>query len=303
MANDFQLAPPGVELTNQHIQQVLTTWTGKEGVEGVPLRLTTVDDPSRPAAQISNADPDGGHLTVLASDGETPILTVTDDGVAGTFTGPFGETGDLKQSIRGGDHGPWLLCNGRSLATAAYPALSALARPIFGGASADTFRLPDVAGRVLGGPGGSLGALGASAGAATAGSAHSHPHSHSADAHNHGVGTYAVASHSHGLNGHTHDQVQHAHFVGGLGSSNDNTNVQSGSGNSVADSGHSHTGSTNTDGAATTGGSTANSAATAPAVVGASASVGSGTSISSVSGGGPVSTIQPTLVVNVFIHS
>jgi microcystin-dependent protein len=57
--------------------------------------------------------------------------------------------GDIKFSAQGSDHNNWLLCNGRSLLVADYPALHAVIEYKFGGTGA-SFNVPDARSRVLG---------------------------------------------------------------------------------------------------------------------------------------------------------
>lgn len=60
------------------------------------------------------------------------------------------EIGDLKYSIIGSDHKNWLICNGRSLSRTEYADLFALIGTSFGNDDANTFKLPDTRGRVIG---------------------------------------------------------------------------------------------------------------------------------------------------------
>lgn len=60
------------------------------------------------------------------------------------------KTGDLKWSIQNGDHDFWLKCDGRSLSRTRFPALFALIGTTYGSDDAQTFKLPDCRGRVVG---------------------------------------------------------------------------------------------------------------------------------------------------------
>lgn len=101
--------------------------------------------------------------------------------------------GDIKMSVRNGDFDGWLLCNGRSLSTAAYPQLFALIGYTFGGAGA-TFVIPNALGQTLGSAGGSY-PFGTSVGSSivTLATANLPAHTHSGN-------TSTVANHSHNYN-------------------------------------------------------------------------------------------------------
>lgn len=79
--------------------------------------------------------------------------------------------GDLKYSARSNDHLGWLVCNGRTLQRADYPALFEVVGTSFGSTNGNNFIIPDFRGRVAGGvgQGSSLTnrALGAAVGAET----------------------------------------------------------------------------------------------------------------------------------------
>ena len=58
--------------------------------------------------------------------------------------------GDLKYSAQNNDHNGWLKCDGRSLSRTLYAELFAVIGTSFGNDDANTFKLPDCRGRVIG---------------------------------------------------------------------------------------------------------------------------------------------------------
>lgn len=58
--------------------------------------------------------------------------------------------GDLKYSVQSGDHNGWLKCDGRSISRVLYPKLFEVIGTSFGSDDAETFKLPDCRGRILG---------------------------------------------------------------------------------------------------------------------------------------------------------
>jgi microcystin-dependent protein len=58
--------------------------------------------------------------------------------------------GDLKYSVQSTDHNGWLKCDGRSISRVLYAKLFEVIGTSFGSDDADTFKLPDCRGRVLG---------------------------------------------------------------------------------------------------------------------------------------------------------
>ena len=58
--------------------------------------------------------------------------------------------GDLKYSVQSSDHNGWLKCDGRSISRTHYAKLFEVIGTSFGNDDAETFKLPDCRGRVLG---------------------------------------------------------------------------------------------------------------------------------------------------------
>ena len=104
--------------------------------------------------------------------------------------------GDLKYSAQNNDHNGWLKCDGRSLSRTLYAELFAVIGTSFGNDDAETFKLPDCRGRVLG-----------SIGTGTGLTARSLGDKVGAETHTLTVGE--MPSHSHGITdpGHTHSYV------------------------------------------------------------------------------------------------
>lgn len=140
--------------------------------------------------------------------------------------------GEYKWSAKTDDFGGWLKCDGRSLSRTEYSDLFDVIGTTFGSDDVDTFKLPDMRGRVMGcigsGPGLSARNLGSVVGeethvlSSTEMPSHSHTgttnagggHSHTASSsttgsHNHGGSTANGGTHSHTINdpGHTHTQT------------------------------------------------------------------------------------------------
>ena len=107
----------------------------------------------------------------------------------------------------------WLICDGRSLARAAYPDLFAAIGTTWGSADGASFNLPDLRKRVAVGPGSGL-ALGATEGLAEASRHPKHHHRLTTSA---ALAVTAVADHTHpGVADHTHPGVaDHTHGSAG----------------------------------------------------------------------------------------
>jgi microcystin-dependent protein len=96
----------------------------------------------------------------------------------------------------------WLFCDGRAVSRTTYAALYAAIGGYYGaGDGSTTFNIPNTAGRIIAGVGGSFGALAAVGGAASASLAVGHLPSH----------THPIADvqHVHGDPGHAHTYTQH----------------------------------------------------------------------------------------------
>jgi microcystin-dependent protein len=91
------------------------------------------------------------NLTV--NDGTENVLIGTIDTVSHIFNVANLATnfypGDIKSSMQPGDHGAWLICNGRSLLITDYQALYNVIGTDWGGDGITTFNLPNAAGNVL----------------------------------------------------------------------------------------------------------------------------------------------------------
>lgn len=104
--------------------------------------------------------------------------------------------GDLKYSAQSNDHNGWLKCDGRSISRTIYSKLFEVIGTSFGSNDAETFKLPDCRGRVLGtigtGTGLTARTLGAMVGTET-----------------HTLTVTEMPSHSHTINdpGHSHNYV------------------------------------------------------------------------------------------------
>jgi microcystin-dependent protein len=128
-----------------------------------------------------------------------------------------GQVGDYKWSARSQDFSCWLLCDGRSLSRAAYRDLYLVIGTSFGSDDAETFKLPDYRGRVMGGVGQGPNLTRRDLGARVGSESHlmtldelpSHSHSGTAAAagsHNHGGATSPDGEHVHAVSdpGHKH---------------------------------------------------------------------------------------------------
>lgn len=145
----------------------------------------------------------------------------------------------------------WLVCDGSEQPIATYPDLAALLGTIYGTASSGNFRIPDLRGVSVVGPGGSMtGALGTRSGATTHGhtgnALPTHTHGNTADGGGHTHGTVARSTSTSGGHSHTVNPPSTASTSAGSHShtasatANTSNNVGSGSGGTFALGGHTH---------------------------------------------------------------
>jgi microcystin-dependent protein len=114
-------------------------------------------------------------------------------------------TGDLKWSIQNIDHDFWLKCDGRSMSRIRFPTLFELIGTTYGSDDAQTFKLPDCRGRVVGCIGAGAGLTSRSAGTSLGTETHTLTIPEM-PTHNHGI---TDPGHAHGITdpGHTHSYV------------------------------------------------------------------------------------------------
>jgi len=113
--------------------------------------------------------------------------------------------GDLKYSVQSSDHNGWLKCDGRSLNRELYAKLFAVIGTSFGNNDAQTFKLPDCRGRVLGTIGAGVGLTSRSLGAVVGEETHTMTVAEIAT-HSH---TITDPGHTHGYTNNTNDQGVH----------------------------------------------------------------------------------------------
>lgn len=193
----------------------------------------------------------------------------------------------------------WILCDGAEYTKAAYPALFLAIGYTYGGAG-DVFNVPDCRDRLLIGAG-TLAALGAAAGAATA-----------------TIGIDNLPAHNHGVTdpGHTHvfTADPHAHAVtdtGHVHTINDPTHSHAGGAAAAGLTGAAGGASDVTAQAATSAASTGitlNSATTGvtlnnTTVTGANASSTTGITTTNTGGGAAISLLNPVLGMNMIIKA
>lgn len=108
--------------------------------------------------------------------------------------------GDLKWSIQSDDHEYWLKCDGRSVSKARYAALFSLIGTTYGSEDAETFKLPDCRGRVVGCIGSGQGLTTRNAGVKVGTETHT-------------LTVNEIPSHSHGITdpGHAHSITDPGH--------------------------------------------------------------------------------------------
>ncbi len=301
----------GQPLQPRDVQQIIAAVLGQDGY-GFPWRLN-VEDETHYLMTLQNKLAPGLHFKILSSTGQT-LIDVTDAGI----TSVGGYTGDVKSSFQTADHFGWLLMNGRTLNRADYPALAAL----FPGAGT-TFTIPSGPGKVLGMVGGGLGTtLGATVGALTQNFSGTTSGSLSWGGSTSGsLGLSGSASGSLGLSGSATGSLSVTGQVVGLSGPGSVTvlenpgisgNVDNNSGHNHGTSGLSrntfslsyHTGhgisAGSTSGSLSLSGSASGSLGLSGSTTGTLSVGGSTSGTLGVSASGSV--VQPTLLVNFFIH-
>lgn len=193
-------ATPAEVPTHEDVQQLIEAESGR-GTQGIQR----VWQASNSAKVVLTSDANG--VRISADDGTTTpsqvlVASMLDalipPGTIWAYGGPTAPAG-------------WLLCDGTAYATATYPKLAAALGYAYGGAGA-TFSVPNLAGRVVLGVGGTH-ARGQISGAETA----------PGPAHAHGLGathTHGMTNHDHTMNGHSHQtNIDHGHGASSAGGS------------------------------------------------------------------------------------
>ena len=116
--------------------------------------------------------------------------------------------GEYKWSSRASDFGGWLKCDGRSLSRTEYAELFEIIGTSFGSDNSQTFKLPDLRGRVMGAVGQGSGLTNRAMGAAVGTETHTLA-SNEMPSHTHTGTTSSNGAHTHTINdpGHTHTQT------------------------------------------------------------------------------------------------
>jgi microcystin-dependent protein len=137
--------------------------------------------------------------------------------------------GDYKFSARTDDFHSWLKCDGRALSTTQYPTLYEVIGTQFGNNGANTFCLPNVAGRVPGAISGSH-ALGQFVGeethTLTIGEMPSHNHGGSTSAAGYGTNVQSIAALGGGSTTACANSANHSHSISSQGGDQPHNNMQ-----------------------------------------------------------------------------
>ncbi len=116
--------------------------------------------------------------------------------------------GEYKWSTRTSDFNGWLKCDGRSLSRGEYPELFEIVGTTFGADDSDTFKLPDMRGRVMGSAGQGSGLTNRALGALVGAETHTLT-SNQIPSHTHTGTTSSNGAHTHSITdpGHFHTQT------------------------------------------------------------------------------------------------
>lgn len=184
MARDAVQVPDGIPIENRHVQQLIASWLGLAGdgtdaqLAGIPLRQTSVKDPTLYAIDARNRGTGGKHIRATHSSGSPVLFDVTDAGVLLSVGGGAATNALISTSMILGWAGT------AASIPSGYSIINASKNAFPYGANVD-------------------GDLGATGGSAT----YDVSHTHTSAAHTHATS----ATHVHTLNGHTHSLQNHTH--------------------------------------------------------------------------------------------